>query len=155
MAHILVVNGPNLNLLGDREPSIYGRVTLDEIVADLATNADKAGHKLSAFQSNAEHELIGRVQQSKTEKVDFLIINPAAFTHTSIALADAISAVDIPFIEIHLSNIFARESFRHHSYFSAKALGTITGLGAHGYELALNAADNYLRAVARPPTREC
>ncbi|MBL4852276.1 MAG: type II 3-dehydroquinate dehydratase [Gammaproteobacteria bacterium] len=152
MANILVVNGPNLNLLGDREPSIYGRTSLNDIIAELETSATKLGHQLSAFQSNAEHELIDRVQQAKVEKVDFLIINPAAFTHSSIALADAISAVAVPFIEIHLSNIFSRESFRQHSYFSAKALGTISGLGAHGYQLALNAADNYLKAMSATPT---
>lgn len=152
MARILILNGPNLNLLGDREPDIYGRTTLDEIVAGLERSAAKLGHQLEAFQSNAEHELVERVQQAKANKVDFLIINPAAFTHTSVALADAISAVAIPFIEVHLSNIFAREEFRHHSYFSAKAVGTICGLGAQGYQLALSAADTYLKAVLTTPT---
>ncbi|PCH62554.1 MAG: type II 3-dehydroquinate dehydratase [Gammaproteobacteria bacterium] len=154
MAKILVLNGPNLNLLGDREPDIYGRVTLNDIIDKLSVSAAKLDHQIVAFQNNAEHELVDRVQQAKAEEVEFLIINPAAFTHTSVALADAISAVALPFIEVHLSNIFARESFRHHSYFSAKALGTITGLGAHGYQLALNAADNYLKAVAGPTIRQ-
>jgi len=152
MARILVINGPNLNLLGDREPGIYGRKSLPEIIAELQVSAADLGHQLDAFQSNAEHELIERIQQAKGEKVDFLIINPAAFTHTSVALADAISAVALPFIEVHLSNIFARESFRHHSYFSAIALGTICGLGAQGYELALRAAHHYLDAVSTTPT---
>ena len=152
MARILVLNGPNLNLLGDREPGIYGRVTLDEIIAGLKHQAAELGHQLDAFQSNAEHELVERIQEAKTQNTEFLIINPAAFTHTSVALVDAVSAVAMPFIEVHLSNIFAREEFRHHSYFSAKAIGTICGLGAQGYQLALSAADTYLKAVSTTPT---
>lgn len=154
MAQILVVNGPNLNLLGVREPGIYGRETLEDIISGLEHSAAQLGHQITAFQSNAEHELVERVQRVKTEGTDFLIINPAAFTHTSIALADAISAVAVPFIEVHLSNIYARETFRHHSYFSALAVGTICGLGAQGYELALRGADGYLRAISASSIRQ-
>ncbi len=155
MARILVINGPNLNLLGNREPGIYGHRPLPEIIIELQLSAADLGHQLDACQSNAEHELIERIHQASTEKVDFLIINPAALTHTSVALADAISAVNIPFIEVHISNIFAREPFRHHSYFSAIALGTICGLGVQGYELALRAAHHYLDTVSTaPPTRQ-
>ena len=140
---ILILHGPNLNLLGTREPKIYGRETLADINKRLAARAAKAGVKLNNFQSNSEAELIDRVQQSR-EVVDFIIINPAAFTHTSVALRDALLAVKIPFIEVHLSNVYAREAFRHHSYFSDIAVGTIAGLGAFGYELALRAAAHYL-----------
>jgi len=145
MSRILVLNGPNLNLLGDREPSQYGTQTLAKIIENLESTAKSAGIDLVAFQSNAEHELINKVHESKSTGTDFIIINPAAFTHTSIALRDAMSAVDIPFIEVHLSNIYKRESFRHHSYFSDIAVGLICGLGAKGYDLALSAAINYLK----------
>ncbi len=140
MAHILLLNGPNLNLLGRREPEIYGTVTLKQIEERLEEIADRAGHHLRCFQSNAEHALIDRIHQAGEEGCDFILINPAAFTHTSIALRDALAGVQIPFIEIHLSNIHRREAFRHHSYLSEIAVGVIAGLGAHGYELALSAA---------------
>jgi 3-dehydroquinate dehydratase-2 len=140
MASILVINGPNLNLLGTREPEVYGRETLADINARLTEQAKAAGHHLLTLQSNAESELIERVHAARAEGIDFIIINPAAFTHTSIALRDALLGVAIPFIEVHLSNVHARESFRHHSWFSDIAVGTITGLGAQGYELALQAA---------------
>ncbi|MDH5258219.1 MAG: type II 3-dehydroquinate dehydratase [Gammaproteobacteria bacterium] len=144
MAKILVLNGPNLNLLGEREPGHYGLETLDSINKGLIVLAQAANHEITSFQSNAEHELIESVHQAKTDAVDFIIINPAAFTHTSVALRDAFSAVNIPFIEVHLSNVHSRESFRHHSYFSDIAVGVICGLGAQGYELALAAAIKYL-----------
>lgn len=140
MAELLVINGPNLNLLGVREPEIYGRSTLDEINAALAKQAEAAGHKISFFQSNAEHELVNRVQQAMKDKVAFMLLNPGAFTHTSIALRDALAGAKIPFIEVHLSNVHAREQFRKHSYLSDIAVGVITGLGPKGYELALAAA---------------
>jgi 3-dehydroquinate dehydratase II len=140
MAKILVLNGPNLNLLGTREPEVYGKLTLAEIEARLKKLAADAGQSLDFMQSNAEADLINRIQQAKPEGVKFILINPAAFTHTSVALRDALLAVSIPFIEVHLSNVHARESFRHHSYFSDVAVGTIVGLGAQGYELALQAA---------------
>ncbi|SEK99858.1 type II 3-dehydroquinate dehydratase [Nitrosovibrio tenuis] len=138
--HVLVLHGPNLNLLGKREPGVYGSVTLEEINGNLANLAAEAGIKLTAFQSNAEAELIDRVQQAVRDGVDFIIINPAAYTHTSIALRDAFAAVELPFIEVHLSNIFSREPFRSKSYFSDLARGVISGLGAKGYELALQYA---------------
>ena len=137
---ILVLHGPNLNLLGIREPHLYGTVTLAEINRNLTILADNAGAKLIHLQSNAEGELIDRVQQAMGEGIAFIIINPAAYTHTSIALRDALAAVSIPFIEVHLSNVFARESFRRRSYFSDLAVGVISGLGPKGYELALNYA---------------
>jgi 3-dehydroquinate dehydratase II len=140
MARLLLLNGPNLNLLGDREPEVYGADTLAGIEARLRSLAGEAGHELDSFQSNAEHELIERVQQAPKAGVGFLIFNPGAFTHTSVALRDALLAVRLPFIEVHLSNTFARESFRSHSYFSDIAQGCIVGLGAIGYELALRAA---------------
>lgn len=140
MANILVLNGPNLNLLGTREPEVYGVLTLADIDARLKKLAADAGHSLVFMQSNAEATLIERIHQAKTDGVKFILINPAAFTHTSVALRDALLAVSIPFIEVHLSNVHARESFRHHSYFSDVAIGTIVGLGAQGYELALQAA---------------
>ncbi|HEY0635104.1 MAG TPA: type II 3-dehydroquinate dehydratase [Gammaproteobacteria bacterium] len=140
MAKLLVLNGPNLNMLGIREPGHYGRDDLASINRRLAERAQAAGHELENFQSNAEHELVERVHRAHGEKVDFIIINPAAFTHTSVALRDALSAVAIPFIEVHLSNVHAREPFRRHSYFSDIASGVISGLGAVGYELALEAA---------------
>ncbi len=140
MASILVLHGPNLNLLGTREPEIYGRATLADIDSDLAARASAAGHRLESFQSNAEHDLVGRVQRAPADGVDFILINPGAFTHTSIALRDAFAAVAVPFIEVHLSNIHAREAFRHHSYLSDLAVGVICGLGPIGYGLALTAA---------------
>jgi 3-dehydroquinate dehydratase-2 len=141
---ILVLNGPNLNLLGTREPEHYGATTLDEIIEGVRKQAESAGIQLSDFQSNAEHELVGQVQDAPSKGVDFIIINPAAFTHTSVGLRDALQAVGIPFIEIHLSNIFAREEFRKESFFSDIAVGVISGLGPVGYELALTAAVRYL-----------
>jgi 3-dehydroquinate dehydratase-2 len=144
VAHILLLNGPNLNLLGVREPGVYGHVSLEQIHERMAQLAAEAGHHLSAFQSNSEAELIARIHQAPTGHVAFIIFNPAGLTHTSIALRDALLAVKIPFIEVHLSNVHARESFRHHSYFSDVAVGTITGLGAIGYELALRAAAHQL-----------
>jgi len=140
MASLLVINGPNLNLLGTREPDIYGNTQLDAINQRLAETAASAGHTLESFQSNAEHTLVERIQQAGADGVDFIIINPAAFTHTSVALRDALAAVGIPFIEVHLSNVHAREDFRQKSYFSDIAVGVISGLGAIGYELALQAA---------------
>jgi len=140
MATILVLHGPNLNLLGEREPEVYGDVTLNDIDRQLREQAVGAGHRLLAMQSNAEHELVERVQDARNEGVDFIIVNPAAFTHTSVALRDALAAVDIPFIEVHLSNIYRREDFRRKSYFSDLAEGVICGLGARGYSVALGAA---------------
>ena len=140
MARILLLNGPNLNLLGSREPAIYGSATLHDIEKKLKELAAAQGHELIAAQSNAEHELIGKVQATKKDAIGFVIINPGAFTHTSIALRDAFLSVGTPFIEIHLSNVFAREAFRHHSYLSDIAIGCIYGLGPIGYELALQAA---------------
>jgi 3-dehydroquinate dehydratase-2 len=140
MASILVINGPNLNLLGTREPEIYGSLGLDDINANLTQKAQAAGHQIQFLQSNAEAEIINRIHAAKSEGISFILINPAAFTHTSIALRDALLAVEIPFIEIHLSNVHARESFRKHSYLSDVAIGTIVGLGPQGYELALDAA---------------
>ena len=142
MKNILVLHGPNLNLLGSREPDVYGRITLDEINAKLALQAQKQGATLSTLQSNAEFTLIEKVQAARLDGTDFIIINPAAFTHTSVALRDALAAVAIPFIEVHLSNVFAREAFRKESYFSDIAVGVISGLGASGYELALQYALN-------------
>lgn len=144
MANILVLHGPNLNLLGTREPEMYGRATLAEIDADLAARAQAAGHALTSVQSNAEHELVERVQRTREDGTAFVLINPGAFTHTSIALRDAFAAVGIPFIEVHLSNIHAREAFRRHSYLSDLAVGVICGLGPVGYELALTAAIQHL-----------
>lgn len=140
MAEILVVNGPNINLLGTREPEHYGTTTLEVINERLTRQGQAAGHRLSFYQSNAEHELVDRIQQAIKDNVAFILLNPAAFTHTSVALRDAIAAARIPFIEVHLSNVQARESFRKHSYFSDLAVGVISGLGAQGYELALAAA---------------
>lgn len=140
MAKILVINGPNLNLLGDREPDHYGHRSLDDINHQLADIARESNHTLSHYQSNAEHALVERIQTAMREHDDFIIINPAAFTHTSVALRDALSAAGIPFIEVHLSNIHAREDFRHKSYFSDIATGVISGFGSVSYELALRAA---------------
>jgi 3-dehydroquinate dehydratase-2 len=141
--HLLLLNGPNLNLLGTREPEIYGATTLADIESRLQDRARQAKVKLVTFQSNAEAALVERVQQAGREGVDFILINPAAFTHTSVALRDALAAVAVPFVEIHLSNVFARESFRHKSYFSDLAVGIISGLGPLGYELALDFALRY------------
>ena len=138
--NVLVLHGPNLNLLGTREPKIYGSTTLDEINRNLLRLAHEAGIKLSSFQSNVEGELINHIHGAIDNGIDFIIINPAAYTHTSIALRDALAATGLPFIEVHLSNIFARESFRRESYFSDLALGVISGLGAKGYDLALKYA---------------
>lgn len=140
MATILVLHGPNLNLLGTREPEIYGSTTLDEINLHLNERCVAAGHHFQALQSNAEYELIDRIHDAKKEGVNFIIINPAAFTHTSVALRDALSAVEIPFIECHLSNVHNREDFRSTSYFSDIATGVILGFGPQSYELALDAA---------------
>ena len=140
MARLLLLNGPNLNLLGTREPAVYGSTTLAAIEARAAAIAKEAGHELTAFQSNAEHELIGRIHQAGREGVAFIIFNPAGFSHTSVALRDALLGVAVPFIEVHLSNIYAREPFRRHSYFSDVAVGCVLGLGAYGYELAVRAA---------------
>lgn len=148
MAHILLLNGPNLNLLGVREPGLYGHVSLEQIHEQMTQLAAEAGHRLSAFQSNSEADLIARIHQAPAGHVAFIIFNPAGFTHTSIALRDALLAVKIPFIEVHLSNVHARESFRQHSYFSDIAVGSITGLGAIGYELALRAAAHQLTGGA-------
>jgi 3-dehydroquinate dehydratase-2 len=140
MAKFLVLHGPNLNLLGTREPEVYGAETLSDIVTNLTNYAHDKGHDLESFQSNAEHDLVDKIQTASTNCTDFIIINPAAFTHTSVAIRDALAAVNIPFIEVHLSNVQSRETFRHHSYLSDIALGVICGLGAQGYELALQAA---------------
>ena len=140
MAKIFVLHGPNLNLLGSRQPDVYGNDTLAVIDSRLVAQAKAAGHELVCFQSNAEHELIERIHDAQKESVAFILINPGAFTHTSIALRDALLGVAIPFIEIHLSNVHSRESFRHHSYLSDVAVGCITGLGAKGYQLALESA---------------
>ena len=145
---ILVLNGPNLNMLGKREPEIYGSQSLDDVMSDLTTDAAAMELELSYFQSNAEHELIDSIHNAH-KCIDFIIINPAAFTHTSVALRDALLAVDIPFIEVHISNVHARESFRHHSYLSDKAVGVICGLGVNGYGYALNAANNYLETFKK------
>jgi 3-dehydroquinate dehydratase-2 len=138
--NILVLHGPNLNLLGSREPEHYGLATLEDIDQRLSARSNQAGVKFAAYQSNIEGELVNRIQQARRDEVDFIIINPAAFTHTSIAMRDALSAVKIPFIEVHLSNVFAREEFRHRSYFTDLAVGIISGLGGKGYELALEYA---------------
>ena len=138
MAHILVLNGPNLNLLGSREPGHYGQDSLETIEQRLQAQA--GDHQVDFFQSNAEHQLIERIHQAGTDGVDFILFNPAALTHTSIALRDALLGVAIPFIEVHISNVFKREDFRHHSYLSDVAVGVISGLGPQGYELALTAA---------------
>ncbi len=144
MATFLVLNGPNLNLLGSREPDHYGAVTLDDINKRLLTQVNDAGGQLLTFQSNAEPELIDHIHAAPHEGIDFIIFNPAGFTHTSVALRDALLAVKIPFIEVHLSNVHAREDFREKSYFSDIAVGVISGLGPIGYELALQAALSYL-----------
>lgn len=145
------LHGPNLNLLGTREPEIYGATTLASIDADLAKLAKASGHRFEAFQSNHEGALVDRIQQAPAAGVAFIVINPAGFTHTSVALRDALAAVDVPFIEVHLSNIHRREAFRHHSYFSDLATGVIAGLGPIGYRLALQAAIERLRSAPPAP----
>ncbi len=140
MAKLLVLHGPNLNLLGTREPGVYGHTTLAQIDQALLDQAQRAGHAVESLQSNAEHVLVDRVQAARTDGTTFILINPAAFTHTSVALRDALAAVDVPFIEIHLSNPHAREPFRQHSYFSDKAVGVICGFGADSYRYAMDAA---------------
>lgn len=147
MSEILLINGPNLNLLGSREPERYGTRTLAQIEADLISEAERLGHRLQTFQSNHEGELVDRVHKAKAEGVAFLLLNPAGYTHTSVALRDALLAVAIPFIEIHLSNTHAREAFRRHSYFSDIARGVILGLGHQGYRLALQAAHAQLSSA--------
>ena len=144
MASLLLINGPNLNLLGTREPGVYGETNLADVETRLTAIAKDLGHELNCFQSNAEHEIVDRVQQASIDAVNFILLNPGAFTHTSIAIRDALLAVSIPFIEVHLSNVFAREEFRHSSYFSDIAAGCLFGLGAYGYELALQAASQQL-----------
>jgi len=147
MARVLLLNGPNLNLLGTREPSVYGSDTLEAIEKRAAAVARECGHELHTFQSNAEHELIERIHRAKAEGVAFLVMNPGGFTHTSIALRDAVLGTGLPLIEVHLSNTHAREAFRKHSYFSDIAVGVILGLGAYGYEAAIRAA---AQRLARP-----
>jgi 3-dehydroquinate dehydratase-2 len=154
VAHILVLNGPNLNLLGTREPEVYGRATLAEIEADLDARAVAAGHTLSCFQSNAEHALIERIHAARQDGTAFILINPAGYTHTSVALRDALLAVAIPFIEIHLSNPHAREPFRHTSLLADVAAGVICGLGPIGYGLALAAAIQRIPTARAPGGRD-
>lgn len=144
MKKILVINGPNLNLLGSREPEHYGTATLEKINGQLSIKAQALNVAIDFIQDNSESALINAIHQCPENNIDFILINPAAFTHTSVALRDALSAIDIPFIEIHLSNIYRREPFRHHSYFSDTAVGVISGFGVQGYELALQAATNHL-----------
>lgn len=143
LSHLLLLNGPNLNLLGTREPEVYGATTLAEIEADMTQRATELGHRLSCFQSNHEGLLVDRVQEARGD-IDFILLNAGALTHSSIALRDALLGVAIPFIEVHLSNVFRREAFRHHSHFSDIAVGVIVGLGPIGYGLALHAADQQL-----------
>ncbi|MFP5409339.1 MAG: type II 3-dehydroquinate dehydratase [Gammaproteobacteria bacterium] len=143
--HVLVLHGPNLNLLGSREPKHYGLATLDDINRALTARGESAGAQIEHFQHNHEGALIERIHQAARDHVDFILINPAGYTHTSVALRDALAATAIPFVEVHLSNIYARESFRHHSYFSDLAVGVVSGLGAHGYELALEFALRHLQ----------
>jgi 3-dehydroquinate dehydratase-2 len=143
MAQLLLLNGPNLNLLGTREPDVYGHTTLADIERNMANEAERLGHRLTAFQSNAEHELVDRLHAGR-DAMDLVLFNPGAFTHTSVALRDAFLGVELPFIELHLSNVAAREDFRQTSFFSDIAIGTIAGFGATSYELALIAADRYL-----------
>ena len=149
MSRILVLHGPNLNLLGTREPAHYGSASLQEINDRLVSLASSDGNELHARQSNAEHDLVNWIQDTTQTAVDFIIINPAAFTHTSVAIRDALSAVEIPFVEVHLSNVHKRESFRKHSYFSDIAEGVIAGLGARGYEYAYQFAAEHLQALEK------
>jgi len=144
MAKLLLLNGPNLNLLGSREPGVYGNTDLAEIEATLTTQAERLGHSMQCLQSNAEHVLVDRVQRARDDGIAFILLNPGGLTHSSVVLRDALLAVAVPFIEVHLSNIFAREEFRHHSFFSDIAAGCVFGLGAQGYELALQAASRRL-----------
>ena len=144
MANILVLNGPNLNLLGTREPQHYGHQTLNQIIEDLQKQASALGHQLDHLQSNREYQIVERIHQAQDDNTRFIIINPAAFTHSSVAIRDALSAVKIPFIELHLSNVHAREDFRKNSYFSDIAQGVISGLGPLGYQLALQAAHEHI-----------
>lgn len=148
MAKILVLHGPNLNLLGTREPEVYGSTTLPQIDAALSAQASAAGHAVESLQANAEHVLVDRIQAAKTDATAFIVVNPAAFTHTSVALRDALAAVAIPFIELHLSNPHAREPFRHTSYLSDLAVGVVCGFGADSYRYALDAAITRLDATA-------
>ena len=148
MARLLLLHGPNLNLLGSREPEVYGHATLADIDADLQARASGAGHALESLQSNAEHVLVERIQAARDDETAFILINPAAFTHTSVAIRDALAAVAIPFIEVHLSNPHAREPFRQHSYLSDKAVGVVCGFGADSYRYALDAALRRLQAAA-------
>lgn len=148
MASILVLHGPNLNLLGTREPAVYGHATLADIDAMLATTAQAAGHTLASLQSNAEHVLVDRIQAARSDGTAVILINPAAFTHTSVALRDALAAIDLPFYEIHLSNPHRREPFRHHSYFSDLATGVVCGFGVDSYRYALDAALRGLEQAA-------
>lgn len=147
MSELLLINGPNLNLLGSREPTHYGNQSLPQIETDLIGEARRLGHRLQTYQSNHEGELVDRVHKAKAEGVAFILLNPGAYTHTSVALRDALLAVNLPFIEVHLSNTYAREPFRHHSYFSDIARGVIVGLGPIGYRLALQAAHAQLAAT--------
>ena len=140
MANFLLLNGPNLNLLGEREPELYGETSLDQVVENLSKISDKSGHELSDFQSNAEHELVDLIHKAKDNNVKCIIFNPGAFTHSSIALRDALAGTEIPFIEVHISNIYSREKFRQKSFLSEIAVGVISGLGVEGYELALKVA---------------
>ena len=149
MARLLLLNGPNLNLLGSREPAVYGAATLASIEQRVTALAKEAGHELAAFQSNAEGELIDRIHQAGRDGVAFIVFNPGGFTHTSVALRDALLAVQVPFIEVHLSNTHAREPFRRHSYFTDIAAGCVLGLGAYGYEAALRGA---CERLSRPPS---
>jgi len=148
VSHLLLINGPNLNLLGTREPGLYGSTTLAEIEAKLAAEAVTLGHRLSSFQSNHEGALVDRIHQARAESVAGILINAGAYTHTSIALRDALAGVAIPYVEVHLSNVYAREPFRHHSYLSEKALGVIVGFGAKGYRLSLLALHEHLAAAS-------
>ena len=143
MAQLLLLNGPNLNRLGTREPEIYGSDTLADLEKDMTERASELGHHLSCFQSNAENEIIDKIHASQ-DSIDFILLNPAAFIHTSVSIRDALASVDVPFYEIHISNVYAREPFRHHSYFSDQAVGVITGFGLMGYGFALSAADRFL-----------
>ena len=140
MANFLLLNGRNLNLLGEREPELYGKTSLDQVVENLSNISDKSGHELSDFQSNAEHELVDLIHKAKDNNVKCIIFNPGAFTHSSIALRDALAGTEIPFIEVHISNIYSREDFRQKSFLSEIAVGVISGLGVEGYELALKVA---------------
>jgi 3-dehydroquinate dehydratase-2 len=149
LSHLLLINGPNLNLLGTREPGLYGHQTLADIERELGHEASRLGHRLDCFQSNHEGLLVDRIQQARADGIDFILLNPGAYTHSSIAMRDALLGVAIPFVEIHLSNVHARESFRKHSYFSDIAAGVIVGCGPLGYRLALQAADARLKALSQ------